>query len=583
MNTHTLSFIQDLAIIMLLAGIITVLCKRFKQPAVLGYILAGIIIGPHTPPFAYIQNPNTISTLAELGVIFLLFSLGLEFDLQQLKKVGLTAFVAASLEIIIMMLIGYELGLLFGWSNINALFLGAILAISSTTIIVKALEELGLKGERFAQLIFGILIIEDIFAIAILTLLTGIALSGSLQTSAVVHTTLELFSFLVISLVLGILLVPRILDYIAKFKSREMLLISVLGLCFGFCLLVIKLNYSVALGAFVIGVIIAESKQLKLIEQIILSLRDMFSAIFFVSVGLLFNPKILTQYYIPVVIITLVVIFGKIISCSLGTFLAGSSFKTSTRVGMGLAQIGEFSFIIAALGINLKVTNNILFPIAVAVSAITTFLTPYLLRSSDYATKTLIAYMPKRSLNFFRHYTKTINKLKVALNNDKVVLIRRNILHIIINFFIITAIFLGAVNFLQTEVGQKIVTIEDSEWKKILIWTCCLILVLPFLIAIYRRIKSICHLFIVIAEIPKGSFLKKWLIFALCEFFPILCLAGLLLLVLVLSSNIMPSKKIAVLIGLLLFAAALFLYPILVKFHTALHIKFLEGRKPRKK
>jgi CPA2 family monovalent cation:H+ antiporter-2 len=255
---HTFLFIQDLAIIMAIAGLITVICQRFKQPMVLGYIVAGIIIGPHTPPFILISDEVSIKTLAELGIIFLMFSLGLEFNLQKLKQVGLSSTVAAIAEIVLMMWLGYTIGRFFGWSDLDALFLGAILAISSTTIILKTLSELGFKKEKFAQLIFGILIIEDIFAILILTLLAGIALTGSLQLTDVAFNIGKLSLFLVVSLALGILIIPKLLAYIAKFNNDEVLLITVLGLCFGFCLLVLSLDYSVALGAFIIGAIIAE-------------------------------------------------------------------------------------------------------------------------------------------------------------------------------------------------------------------------------------------------------------------------------------------------------------------------------------
>lgn len=380
-------FIQDLAIIMLVAGIMTIICHRFKQPVVFGYIIAGIIVGPYTPPFSFIIDIHIIQILAELGIIFLLFALGLEFNLRKLSKVGLSALIAALSEIVLMITLGYWIGILFGWQKIDAIFLGAILSISSTTIILKALTDLGLKKEIFSQLIFGILILEDLFAILILALLSSIALTGSLNFEEVLFNVATLSSFLIISLLLGLLCVPRLLAYVAKFKSDEMLLITTLGLCFGFCLLVLKLNYSVALGAFIIGAIIAESKQFQQIEALIIPIRDMFSAIFFVSVGLLFNFRSLSDHFFAVIIITAAVIIGKILTCSISVKLTGRDTKTSMRVGMGLAQIGEFSFIIASLGITLKVTSDFLYPIAVAVSVITTLLTPYLIQYSDGLTE----------------------------------------------------------------------------------------------------------------------------------------------------------------------------------------------------
>lgn len=288
---QAVQFIQDLAVIMLVAGIVTVLCHRFKQPVVLGYIVAGVIIGPHTPPFQLIQYEHTINILPELGVVFLMLSLGLEFSLKNLGKVGATAFVVALAKITVMMWIGYQIGMIFGWHAMDSLFLGAILAISSTTIIVKALDELGMKQEKFAQLIFGILIVEDILAIGMIVLLSGIAMNGSVDAGDVFATIGKLSLFMIVALVLGLLMVPRLLEYVAKFKSNEMLLITVLGLCFGFCLLVLKLNYSIALGAFMIGAIMAEARQIRLIERLVEPIRDLFCAIFFVAIGLMFDPR----------------------------------------------------------------------------------------------------------------------------------------------------------------------------------------------------------------------------------------------------------------------------------------------------
>ena len=366
-----IGFIQDLAVVMALAGVVTVLFHRLKQPVVLGYIAAGVIIGPYTPPFQLIHDEQTIKTLGELGVVFLMFSLGLEFSLRKLFKVGATAIVAALSEIVLMLWLGYEIGSAFGWSPMDSLFLGAILAISSTTIIVKALSELGLKRETFAQLVFGILIVEDILAIAMLVLLSGIAQTGQLSAGVAVVTLGKLLLFMTVSLVVGILVVPRALHYVARARSDEMLLVAVLGFCFGFCLLVVKLDYSIALGAFLIGAIMAESRHLHRIEHLIAPLRDAFSAIFFVTIGLMLNPAVLVDYAWPIAVITVAVIVGKIVSCGLGSFLAGKDGRTAMRVGMTVSQIGEFSFIIASLGLTLKVTSAFLYPIAVAVSALT--------------------------------------------------------------------------------------------------------------------------------------------------------------------------------------------------------------------
>jgi CPA2 family monovalent cation:H+ antiporter-2 len=385
---HAEAFVQDLAVIMLVAGLVTLLFHQLKLPVVLGYILAGVLIGPHTPPFALIHDQDTIHTLAELGLMFLLFSLGLEFNLKKLSRVGVSALAAGFIETTLMMFVGYQIAQLFGWKSMDALFLGAMMAISSTTIIVKALDELNLKNHPFAQLIFGVLLVEDIIAIALIVLLSGIATSGALSAGAVVTTLSKLVLFMVVSLLVGLVTIPRLLNYVDKFKSPEMLLVTVLGLLFGFCLLVMKLQYSMALGAFLIGAVIAESRQVKKVEHLIEPIRDMFSAIFFVAIGLLFNPDVLTEHPVPIIVIACAVIIGKILSASIASFVAGQNGKTSLQVGMGLANIGEFSFIIASLGISLKVTSDFLYPIAVAVAAITAFTTPFLIRSADNSART---------------------------------------------------------------------------------------------------------------------------------------------------------------------------------------------------
>jgi CPA2 family monovalent cation:H+ antiporter-2 len=374
---HVIEFIHDLAIIMLAAGIVTVVFHLLRQPVVLGYIVAGVLIGPHTPPYTFVTNEETIRTLAELGVVFLLFSLGLEFSLRHLRQVGATALVSAIAGIVTMLSLGYAVGRAFDWNVMDALFLGAMLSISSTTITIKALEDLKLKKQHFAQVVFAILIVEDVLAIAMIALLASAAKTGAIDSGEVMRTLGGLTVFLVASLVIGILTIPRLLDFVARFNSNEMLLVSVLGLLFGFCLVVVRLGYNAALGAFVIGAIIAETGALHRIERVIAPVRDMFSAIFFVAVGLMLDPVMLLDYAGPVAAATLAVIIGKSLARTAGSFAAGQDARTSLRIGMSLAQIGEFSFIIATLGLTLKATSAFLYPIAVCVSAVTTLFTPY--------------------------------------------------------------------------------------------------------------------------------------------------------------------------------------------------------------
>lgn len=575
---HAQGFIQDLAIIMLVAGFVTLLFHRLKQPVVLGYLLAGVIIGPHTPPFALIHDEHTIHVLAELGVVFLLFSLGLEFSIKKLAQVGMPALIAGVTEIIVMIWLGYYIGAFFGWSTMDSLFLGAMLAISSTTIIIKALEGLNLKKEPFAKLIFGILIIEDILAIAILVLLTGIATSGTVSTAAVFSTLGELTLFIVVSLVVGILTVPRLLNYIDSFKSHEMLLVSVLGLLFGFCLLVIKLNYSMALGAFLIGAIIAESRQVKKIEHLIEPIRDMFSAIFFVAIGLLFNPSVLIDYALPIVIITLAVVVGKVISCSTGAFLAGQDAKTSVKVGMGLAQIGEFSFIIASLGVALKVTSEFLYPIAVAVAAITTLLTPYLIRYSDASSNKLAILLPNKMKQVGSAYTLWLQSIQPQGDNVIIArMIRRIIIHALVNFALVIAIFLMSAYF--ANVLEKYIpeVLRHEGLEKAVIWSGALLVSLPFLIAAYRKLKALSMLLAEMSVSPEkaGQYtmpVRKMI----SEVIPIMAVFVILVLVSALSSSILPPTKWMWAVVLLFSLLIPLLWSRFVKLHSRLQIALME-------
>ncbi|WP_338508183.1 cation:proton antiporter [Pseudomonas poae] len=575
---HAISFIQDLAVIMLVAGVVTILFHRLKQPVVLGYIVAGFIIGPHTPPFGLIHDEDTIKTLAELGVIFLMFCLGLEFSLRKLFKVGATAFIAAFLEIILMIWIGYEIGQWFDWNTMDSLFLGAILAISSTTIIVKALNDLKMKNQRFAQLIFGVLIVEDILGIGIIALLSSLAVSGTVSSGEVFSTVGKLSLFMIVALVIGILLVPRLLAYVARFESNEMLLISVLGLCFGFCLLVVKLEYSMVLGAFLIGAIMAESRQLIKIERLIEPVRDMFSAIFFVAIGLMIDPQILLQYAWPIAVITVAVVLGKMLSCGLGAFIAGNDGRTSLRVGMGLSQIGEFSFIIAALGMTLQVTSDFLYPVAVAVSVITTLLTPYLIRSADPLSLKIAAIMPTRMSRVFGLYGEWLRSIQPQGEGAMLAsMIRKIILQVGVNLALVIAIFFTGSFFAGRIGGYLEGWISDPSWQKALIWGGALLLSLPFLIAAYRKLKALSMLLAEMSVKPEmaGRHTQR-VRRVIAELIPILSLLVIFVLLAALSASILPTNKLLVLIAVVTAAVAAVLWRWFIRVHTRMQVALLE-------
>ncbi|ANY90739.1 MULTISPECIES: cation:proton antiporter [Pseudomonas] len=575
---HAISFIQDLAVIMLVAGVVTILFHRFKQPVVLGYIVAGFIIGPHTPPFGLIHDEDTIKTLAELGVIFLMFCLGLEFSLGKLFKVGATAFIAAFLEIVLMIWIGFEIGRWFGWNTMDSLFLGAILAISSTTIIVKALNDLKMKNERFAQLIFGVLIVEDILGIGIIALLSGIAVSGTVSSGEVFSTVGKLSLFMIVALVIGILLVPRLLAYVAKFESNEMLLITVLGLCFGFCLLVVKLEYSMVLGAFLIGAIMAESRQLLKIESLIEPVRDLFSAIFFVAIGLMIDPRVLIDYAWPITVITLAVVLGKMLSCGMGAFIAGNDGRTSLRVGMGLSQIGEFSFIIAALGMTLQVTSDFLYPVAVAVSAITTLLTPYLIRAADPLSLKLGKVVPGRLARVLSLYGEWLRSIQPQGEGAMVAaMIRRILLQVGVNLALVIAIFFSGGYFAGRIATWLSEWVSDVSQQKALIWGAALLLSLPFLIAAYRKLKALSMLLAEMGVKPEmaGRHTQR-VRRVIAEVIPLLSLLVIFLLLSALSASILPTNELLLVIAVVAAVVVALLWRWFIRVHTRMQIALLE-------
>ena len=553
---HNVTFLQDLAVVMIVAGLVTIIFHRFKQPVVLGYILAGVIIGPHTPPFPLINDKDTIDTLSQLGVILLMFSLGLEFSLRKLTKVGAPALIAAVLEILLLFWVGYEIGRFFKWTTMDSIFLGAMLSMSSTTVIIKVLTELGKMKERFSQLIFGILIIEDILGIAMIALLSGIAMTGSLSVGDVGMTLGKLGIFLTVVLVVGLIAVPRLIGYVARFKSNEMMIITVLALCFGVSLLAAKLGYSVALGAFIIGAVIAEAREIHRIEILIEPVRDMFSAVFFVAIGLLIEPKMLLDYWQPVLVITLAVIVGKVLTCSFGAFVGGNDTRTSLRVGMGLAQIGEFSFIIASLGVTLNVTSKFLYPIAVAVSAVTTLLTPYLIRSSDGLVNWFDRVAPPRLVNHLTLYTRWVGQLGESRRTSAATrFMRRWAWQMALNLVLVAGLFIAA-TFVAKKPPAWLPSVPGGkQGMNAALWLCAVLLSLPLLVATYRKLQALGLLLGEMAAERPANKPRAAAIQAIVGNTVVLAGAvGMGLVLLVLSAALLPSWNI--LIVLLLIVAA---------------------------
>jgi len=380
--THLPPMIVDLALILCAAAVSTLIFSKLRQPVVLGYLIAGFAVGPHFPLWPTVIDQQGVSLWAEIGVIFLLFSLGLEFSFKKLAKVGKSAFISATFEILTMSGLGYLVGRALGWTTMDSIYLGAILSMSSTTIIIRAFGEAGLKGKAFASLVFGILIVEDLMAILLMVILTAISIPGTFSGSNLAYLSTRLGFFLVVWFLVGIYVVPTLLRSVRKFLSDEIMLIVSIGLCFMMVVLATKANFSAALGAFIMGSILSETEEGERIEHLLVSVKDLFAAVFFVSVGMMIDPNILREHFGVVVLITILTIVGKLLGSGFGAVLSGRSLKHSTQAGMSLAQIGEFSFIIATLGVSLKVVSDFLYPIIIAVSAVTTFTTPYMIRYS---------------------------------------------------------------------------------------------------------------------------------------------------------------------------------------------------------
>lgn len=386
--------IQDLALILIVAAIITLIFKKLKQPLVLGYIVAGFLVSPHMPYIFSVVEKENIHEWADIGVMFLLFSLGLDFSFKKIVKMGAAPIIAAITIVTCMMMLGYTVGNLCSWSHIDCIFLGGMLAMSSTTIIYKAFDDLELRQQRFASLVMSVLILEDILAIVMMVMLAAIASGGNPDSSEMIYSVLKIAFFLILWFVVGIFAIPLFLKKVRTLMSTETLLIVSLGLCCLMAVVSTQAGFSSAFGAFVMGSILAETIEAEKIEKVIEPVKNLFGAIFFVSVGMLVDPNVLTEYALPIVIIVLTILIGQAIFGTLGFFLSGQTLQTAIRCGFSMAQIGEFAFIIASLGMSMGVIADFLYPVVVTVSVITTFITPYMIRSAQPVYRFLERYLP---------------------------------------------------------------------------------------------------------------------------------------------------------------------------------------------
>ena len=392
------NLISDLALILISAGIVTLLFKRLRQPLVLGYIVAGFLAGPHMPYTPTVTDTASVQTWADLGVIFLMFTLGLEFSFKKIVKMGMGPVIAACLTMFSMMSVGSGVGHLFGWGNMNSLFLGGMLAMSSTTIIYKAFDDLGLRQKKFSGEVLSVLILEDILGILLMVVLSAVAVSRQFEGIALAGSLLKLAFFLILWFVVGVYVVPLFLRKAQRWMNRETLLVVSIGLCFLLVVMAERAGYSAAFGAFMMGSILAETIEAESIERVVSPVKDLFGAIFFVSVGMLVDPAVIARYWLPILVLCGAIVAGQAVLGSTSFLLSGQPLRTAVQCGFSMAEIGEFAFIIASLGTSLGVTDPFLYPVVVAVSIITTFCTPYLIRAARPAGEAVERLVPDRVL-----------------------------------------------------------------------------------------------------------------------------------------------------------------------------------------
>nr|WP_315166849.1 cation:proton antiporter [uncultured Flavobacterium sp.] len=475
---HLQPLISDLGLILMTAAVAVLLFKKIKQPLVLGYLIAGFLAGNHFDFFPSVKDIKSVEVWAEIGVIFLLFSLGLEFSFKKLMKVGGTASITAVTQIIAMVSIGYLVGQWIGWKPMDSIFLGVILSISSTTIILKTFDELGVKTQKFAGIVIGSLIVQDIVAILMMVLLSTIAVSQQFSGSELLLSVLKLIFFLTIWFVGGIFFIPTLLKKAKNILTDEMLLIISLALCLMMVILAANVGFSPALGAFIMGSIIAETTQAEHIEHLVKPVKDLFGAVFFVSVGMLINPGTLYEYALPVAILTFVVIIGQSVSSTIGALLSGQPLKQSVQTGMSLSQIGEFSFIIATLGMTLNVTSNFLYPIVVAVSAVTTFTTPFMVKFATPFSEYLEKKLPRKWIKKIERYSANAQSIKLVSNWQ--IVVRAFLTQVIIHSVIIVAVILLSSKFILP-------LVQGSQFGNIFAALITLVILSPFLWALSLR------------------------------------------------------------------------------------------------
>lgn len=477
-EVHVEGLIGDLALILILGAVTTVLFKLMKQPVVLGYIVAGFLASPHFEYLPSVTTETNIEFWAQIGIIVLLFSLGLEFSFKKLINAGGSAVVTALIIVLGMLTTGYAIGHLMGFSNINSLFLGGMLSMSSTTIIIKAFTDMGLRHQKFAANVFAVLIVEDLFAVLMMVVLSSIAINNSVEGGELLLSVSKLVFFLVIWFLVGVFILPSLLNSSRRFLNSETLLIVSMGLCLGMAVFSVYCGFSLALGAFVMGSILAGTSFAERIEHVVSPVKDLFGSVFFISVGMMVNPDVIVEYWQPILILSGVVVVGMIVFGTSGMLLTGQTLKVAIKSGFSLTQIGEFAFIIASLGMGLGVLNPTIYPIVVAVSVVTTFTTPYFIRMANPVYDWLVRHLPKR-LNFLiDRYSEQAGVESESGRLWRSVL-KRYLWRIMLYSIVLIAITLISLNMLIPWLSEIL-----PEWGRLAGVTVALVVMAPFLLAL---------------------------------------------------------------------------------------------------
>ncbi len=475
---------MDLALILITAGVITVIFKWLKQPLVLGYILAGFFIGPYFKWFPVITDPSSVHVWSDIGIVFLMFALGLEFSIKKLKKVGATGAITAFTELAIMFLVGNTVGHLLGFKDMDCIFLGCMMSISSTAIIVKSFDDLRLKQQKFTSTVTAVLVVEDLIAVLLLVVLSTVSVSKTFNGGELAMSMVKLVFFLIVWFVFGIYLIPTFLRWMRRYMTEETLLLVAVGLCFGMVVLAAKAGFSTALGAFVMGAILAETIEADVIHRLVTPLKNLFGAVFFVSVGMLIKPEVLGKYWLPILVIALCIILFKSMAATLGVLLSGKPLKTAVQSGFCFCQIGEFSFIIAGLGMSFGVINENLYPIIVSVSILTTFVTPYMIKGALPTYNWLEPKLPAKVKDVIERYSSnsggddasraTIGKF-----------IRKQLTGILLHGVILAAIALLSLGILRPFLDTLFKDLGIPQiWSRLLGLVGTLVIMSPFLWAV---------------------------------------------------------------------------------------------------